>query len=310
MPGAIPSLPARSWVAVPDGRYAPSPTGDLHLGNLRTALLAWLFARSAGSRFLVRLEDLDPGRRAAALRARASSPTSPRSASTGTAGSSASPTGSTPTRGDRGARARRARLRVLLHPARRSATPPSAPHGAGPRGRLSGHLPRPHAPPSARERRGRGPASRRCGCAPAARWSRSTDRLHGEHRGVVDDFVLRRSDGAPAYNLAVVVDDAAQGVRGGRPRRRPPGLDAAPAAPRRPARAAGARLRARAARRSVADGARLAKRHGAVTLREVGPRAALDWMADSLGLPTGLAPAALLDHFDPAALPHEPAVYP
>ena len=41
------------------GRFAPSPTGPLHLGNLRTALLAWLFARSAGSRFLVRMEDLD-----------------------------------------------------------------------------------------------------------------------------------------------------------------------------------------------------------------------------------------------------------
>jgi glutamyl-tRNA synthetase len=42
-----------------DGRFAPSPTGPLHLGNLRTALVAWLFARSAGSRFLVRMEDLD-----------------------------------------------------------------------------------------------------------------------------------------------------------------------------------------------------------------------------------------------------------
>ena len=41
------------------GRFAPSPTGDLHLGNLRTALVAWLFARSAGSSFLVRMEDLD-----------------------------------------------------------------------------------------------------------------------------------------------------------------------------------------------------------------------------------------------------------
>src|SRR5262245_8824074 len=41
------------------GRFAPSPTGDLHVGNLRTALLAWLFARSAGSRFVVRMEDLD-----------------------------------------------------------------------------------------------------------------------------------------------------------------------------------------------------------------------------------------------------------
>ena len=38
------------------------------------------------------------------------------------------------------------------------------------------------------------------------------DRLHGDYTGVVDDFVLRRNDGVPAYNLAVVVDDAAQGV--------------------------------------------------------------------------------------------------
>ena len=45
-----------------DGRFAPSPTGTLHVGNLRTALLAWLFARSQRARFLVRMEDLDPGR--------------------------------------------------------------------------------------------------------------------------------------------------------------------------------------------------------------------------------------------------------
>ena len=41
------------------GRFAPSPTGTLHVGNLRTALAAWLFARAAGSRFLLRFEDLD-----------------------------------------------------------------------------------------------------------------------------------------------------------------------------------------------------------------------------------------------------------
>jgi len=41
------------------GRYAPSPTGDLHLGNLRTALLAWLYARSANGQFILRIEDLD-----------------------------------------------------------------------------------------------------------------------------------------------------------------------------------------------------------------------------------------------------------
>src|SRR5690606_7064569 len=43
-----------------DGRFAPSPTGPLHVGNLRTALLSWLYARVDGGRFLVRVEDLDP----------------------------------------------------------------------------------------------------------------------------------------------------------------------------------------------------------------------------------------------------------
>jgi glutamyl-tRNA synthetase len=50
------------------GRYAPSPSGDLHLGNLRTALLAWLFARCLGGQFVLRVEDLDrPRVRPAAL---------------------------------------------------------------------------------------------------------------------------------------------------------------------------------------------------------------------------------------------------
>jgi glutamyl-tRNA synthetase len=44
------------------GRYAPSPSGDQHLGNLRTALLAWLQARLLKGRFLLRIEDLDTPR--------------------------------------------------------------------------------------------------------------------------------------------------------------------------------------------------------------------------------------------------------
>lgn len=41
------------------GRFAPSPTGRLHLGNARSALLGWLWARSSGGQFLLRIEDLD-----------------------------------------------------------------------------------------------------------------------------------------------------------------------------------------------------------------------------------------------------------
>lgn len=44
------------------GRLAPSPTGYMHLGNARTALLAWLLCRSSGGRLILRLEDLDSQR--------------------------------------------------------------------------------------------------------------------------------------------------------------------------------------------------------------------------------------------------------
>ncbi|MFR1759898.1 MAG: glutamate--tRNA ligase, partial [Christensenellaceae bacterium] len=43
-------------------RFAPSPTGYMHLGNLRTALYTWLFARSQGGKFILRVEDTDQQR--------------------------------------------------------------------------------------------------------------------------------------------------------------------------------------------------------------------------------------------------------
>ena len=44
------------------GRFAPSPTGRMHLGNMFCALLSWLSAKSQGGDWLLRIEDLDPGR--------------------------------------------------------------------------------------------------------------------------------------------------------------------------------------------------------------------------------------------------------
>jgi len=41
------------------GRFAPSPTGELHLGNARTALLSWLWARQADGEYVMRVEDID-----------------------------------------------------------------------------------------------------------------------------------------------------------------------------------------------------------------------------------------------------------
>jgi len=49
-------------LTLPTGRFAPSPTGELHLGNARTALLSWLWARSEKGRYLVRIEDIDTPR--------------------------------------------------------------------------------------------------------------------------------------------------------------------------------------------------------------------------------------------------------
>ena len=94
------------------------------------------------------------------------------------------------------------------------------------------------------------------------------DRLHGDVEGVVDDFVVRRNDGAIAYNLAVVVDDAAQGVE-----EVVRGDDLLDSTPRQLflARLLGLPEPSYAHVPLVLgpDGARLAKRHGDVTLREV-----------------------------------------
>ena len=287
-----------------DGRFAPSPTGTLHLGNLRTALLAWLFARSAGARFLVRMEDLDPGR--------------------------VRPGSAEEQLGDMAAlgldwdgevvfQSRRLDLYAAALEALRAEglvyecfctraeirSASSAPHGPLPEGAYPGTCLRLGAAALAQRRAaGRPPALRVS--AGAARVA-FEDRLMGAQAGVVDDFVVRRNDGAPAYNLAVVVDDAAQGI--GEVVR---GADLVDSTPRQLwlARALGLPEPSHAHVPLVLgpDGDRLAKRHGDVTLREVSPPSALEWMAGSLGMPGATSAAELLERFDPAALPREPAV--
>jgi glutamyl-tRNA synthetase len=132
------------------------------------------------------------------------------------------------------------------------------------------------------------------------------DRLHGARHGVVDDFVVRRNDGAFAYNLAVVVDDGAQGI--GEVVRGDDLLDSTP-------RQLWLADRLGLERPGFAhvplvlgqDGARLAKRHGAVTLAdrlEQGEGA--DEVRARLAASVGLAddgerpsPAELVARFDP-----------
>jgi glutamyl-tRNA synthetase len=278
------------------GRFAPSPTGVLHLGNLRTALLAWLFARSAGSDFLVRMEDLDTGRvregyaeqqlaDLAAIGIDWDGEVVYQSQRLGLYEDAIAALG------DRvyECYCTRAEIREAA----------SAPHGPLPEGAYPGTCLRLTAAELAEKRAsGRAPALRVRADAERVAFE---DRLHGRVEGVVDDFVIRRNDGAPAYNLAVVVDDAAQGV--GEVVR---GDDLLDSTPRQIflARALGLSEASYAHVPLVLgpDGARLAKRHGDVTLREVTAPAAREWMLRSLGLSS-------TGEFDPKTLPREPTVF-
>jgi glutamyl-tRNA synthetase len=258
-----------------DGRFAPSPTGTLHVGNLRTALVAWLFARSQDARYLVRMEDLDTGR----VRERFYDEQLHDLAALGL---------------DWDGPVVRQSQRIEIYEEAletlrgngliyecwctraeiREAA--SAPHGELPEGAYPGTCRGLTAAERAeREASGRPPALRVD--AGAARIA-FEDRLAGYVEGVVDDFVVRRNDGAFAYNLAVVVDDGAQGI--GEVVR---GADLLDSTPRQ--LWLGAQLGIPAPRHAhVAlmlgpDGARLAKRHGAVTLAD---RAALGQSADDV----------------------------
>ncbi len=294
------------------GRFAPSPTGSLHLGNLRTALVAWLFARSAGSRFVVRMEDLDPG----AVREHLVAEQLADLAALGLDWDG--PVERQSEHRDRFAAAIDSLTAAgTTYPCfctrREIRDAARAPHGPYPEGAYPGtclHLS--DAEREARTGTGRAPALRLRASGARVRFE---DRLHGEVEGAVDDLVLRRGDGTPAYNLAVVVDDAAQGVE-----EVVRGDDLLASTPRQLhlARLLGLPVPEYAHVPLVLgpDDARLAKRHGAVTLADLAaagttPTHVLSCLAASLGLAApgeAVTPSALLDRFDPAALPQDPWV--
>jgi glutamyl-tRNA synthetase len=282
-----------------DGRFAPSPTGTLHVGNLRTALLAWLFARSAGARFLVRMEDLDQGR-----------------VQTGAAERQLQDLraigldwdGEVVYQSHRHDAYEAALERLLAagdlyecyctRAEIRAAA--SAPHGPLPEGAYPGTCLRLTEAERRRKRAGGRPPALRVR-ASGARVA-FTDRLHGRQEGVVDDFVVRRNDGTPAYNLAVIVDDAWQAI--GEVVR---GDDLLDTTPRQLYLAERLGLEsptyAHVPLVLGPDGARLAKRHGAVTLDELDAGAAVRWMATTLGLDGATTATEMRERFDPAALP-------
>jgi glutamyl-tRNA synthetase len=190
------------------GRYAPSPTGRQHLGNARTALLAWLQIRAAGGRFVLRVEDLDPGRSRSGYEATVladlrwlgldwdegpdvGGPFAPYRQSQ---------------RGEHYAAALDRLATFACSCTRRELRDTAlAPHGIEPvYPGTCVHGPSDPARPLASRWH-----------APAGH-ARADDRLAGslvqDVATEIGDFVLRRGDGAWAYQLAVVVDDAAMGI--------------------------------------------------------------------------------------------------
>jgi glutamyl-tRNA synthetase len=192
------------------GRYAPSPTGELHVGNLRTALAAWLVARASGGSFQLRIDDLDPERSrdafvaqqledlrrigldwdGAVLRQSERIPTYELALDT-------------------------LRQRGLVYPCFCT------------RAEIHAAVAAPHESDAEPRERGWYPGT--CSTLePDASWARVAagepaclrarthaqriryrDAALGAVSGIVDDFVVRRRDGAIAYNLACAVDDAA-----------------------------------------------------------------------------------------------------
>jgi glutamyl-tRNA synthetase len=306
------------------GRFAPSPTGALHLGNARTALLAWLHARAGGGRFVMRVEDLDPGRvRPGLMQAQlddlrwlgldwdegpdVGGPFAPYVQTLRTAVYE----DALRTLADAG-------LLFACSCTRRDlAAAASAPHGGGDEG--------PRYPGTCR---GRDAISSLNGGSEAGAMALRfrvepgevcfNDLLYGrtccDPAAEAGDFVARRKDGVAAYQLAVVVDDAAMRIT-----HVVRGADLLPSTARQ-------LLLYRALELTPpeflhvplllgADGERLAKRHGAVSLAEAraagaAPARVVGWLAATCGLAAPgeeLAARDLVARWSPERLSREPA---
>ena len=204
--------PAETGPAVVDraaGRFAPSPTGDLHLGNLRTALIAWLAARSTGRRFLLRFEDLDTS----SIREEFYRTQADDLAALGLAWDE--PPVNQSDRRDRYTAAldRLAEADLLFNcycsrrEIREATQAPNGPYNPRVYPGTCRHLTAVER--AEREAAGRPPALRLRGDLVRYEFD---DLVAGAASGEVDDVVVQRNDGTPAYNLAVVVDDHEQGI--------------------------------------------------------------------------------------------------
>lgn len=296
------------------GRFAPSPSGELHIGNIRSGLLAYVRARQTGRRFLWRIEDLDRVQSGAA-----------ESQLETFAELGAAPDENPIVQSDRIglyeealAGLTEAGLVYECYCTRKDILmAPSAPHS--PPGAYPGTCRTPTDAQRTVARARLAEANR----APALRLRTSapdftvTDAVLGKITAPLDDLVLRRGDGVFAYNFVVVIDDAASGIdevlRGD---------DLASSAPRQ---AYLTELLSLPPKQWVhvplvlsTSGARLAKRDGAVTYRQLRERGwsvadVFAWMGESLGLATSDSSWSNLDDMvagvDFARMSSEPTVF-
>lgn len=195
------------------GRFAPSPTGRMHLGNIRSALLGWLQARAAGGQFLLRIEDLDRQRCRTQfiedlyrdlewLGLTWDEPPLIQSERDGVY------------REALAALEREGLVYPCFCTRAEIARAASAPHGLSEEGpRYPGTCARLTAVEIVERARTRVPAWRFRAQPGEVRF---VDGLMGpstqDVQTVVGDFVVRRNDGVASYQLAVVVDDAASGI--------------------------------------------------------------------------------------------------
>lgn len=196
----------------PVGRYAPSPTGDLHLGNIRTALVAWQSIRRQGGIFILRVEDIDRPRTVAGAEEQMLDDLRWLGIDWDEGPDVGGPAG--PYRqSDRDAiyEAALAKLEAagLTFPctcSRKDLREASAPHGDEGPVHLGCRRP-------VRSERDGASIRFRAGLDPIVEF---VDRFRGPQKFNLDElcgeFVIRRRDGLWAYQLACAVDDALMGV--------------------------------------------------------------------------------------------------
>ena len=295
----------------PAGRYAPSPSGDLHFGNLRTAVLAWLFARQTGRNFYLRVEDIDSERSSAESAQRQIEDLQMLGLDFDP------PVMYQHDRGDAYADALSRLDTYECYCTRRDIREAaSAPHAQ------PGMYPGTCRDLTEEQRAYRRSELHAAGRLPAIRlrahvreWT-VHDFYQGECTGPVDDVILKRGGridqaqaGDWAYNLAVVVDDGYQGVD--QVVRGDDLLFSAPAQAYLADRL-GLTIPSYVHVPLVVgpEGRRLAKRDGAVTLREMLRESSAEevvaHIAESLGCAGVSSVQKLREVFDPAQLPHQP----